>query len=164
MNVAHEFRLPDIGEGLTEAEIVRWLVPVGGSVEMDAALVEVETDKAVVEIPSPFAGAVLYHGAAEGITLQVGAILAVIGEVGETWSADGRQVVEAPPIVGTLHGDVEPFPPRGTVRALPVVRKFARELGIELESVSGTGPGGKITREDVIRSAESAPAPILPSG
>src|SRR5690606_27552653 len=63
--MAKEFRLPDIGEGLTEAEIVRWVVPVGGTVGVDETVVEVETDKAVVEIPSPFAGVVLHHGAAE---------------------------------------------------------------------------------------------------
>ena len=81
--VAKEFRLPDIGEGLTEAEIVRWLVPEGGRVEADQPVVEVETDKAVVEIPSPYAGIVLRHGGAEGETIRVGSVLVVIGEDGE---------------------------------------------------------------------------------
>ena len=67
--MANEFRLPDIGEGLTEAEIVRWMIPVGGVVKVDQPVVEVETDKAVVEIPSPYAGIVLHHGGAEGQTL-----------------------------------------------------------------------------------------------
>ena len=70
--MAKEFRLPDIGEGLTEAEIVRWLIPEGGAVKADQPVVEVETDKAVVEIPSPYGGVVLHHGGAEGQTLAVG--------------------------------------------------------------------------------------------
>src|SRR3990172_7780540 len=81
--VAKEFRLPDIGEGLTEAEIVRWLGAEGERIKADQPLVEVETDKAVVEIPSPYAGTVLRHGGAEGQTLEVGAVLVVIGELEE---------------------------------------------------------------------------------
>ena len=83
--MAYEFNLPDIGEGLTEADIVRWVVPVGGTVEVDQVLVEVETAKAVVEMPAPVAGVVLHHGAAEGETLDVGSILCVIGAAGEQW-------------------------------------------------------------------------------
>ncbi len=158
-----EFRLPDIGEGLTEAEIVRWLVPVGGTVEIDAPLVEVETDKAVVEIPSPFGGTVLAHGAEEGETILVGSMLAVIGSDTDA------------PIVGTLDTKEEALPSRadaippsappppapkepagsgGAVKALPVVRRLARELGVDLSGVTGTGADGKITREDVQRAAE----------
>ncbi len=87
--MAYEFRLPDIGEGLTEAEVVRWLVEVGSEVSLDQPLVEVETDKAVVEIPSPRKGVVLHHGAPVGAVLEVGAVLAVIGEPGETWGEGG---------------------------------------------------------------------------
>jgi pyruvate dehydrogenase E2 component (dihydrolipoamide acetyltransferase) len=153
--MAYEFRLPDIGEGLTEAEVVRWLLQPGEEVVVDAPLVEVETDKAVVEIPSPKGGVLLHQGAPEGSMVQVGEILAVIGEVGESWDGDGEA---APPIVGTLP------PPsgesrRGTtpVQALPVVRKRAAELGVDLAGVQGTGPGGRITREDV-EAARSGPA------
>jgi pyruvate dehydrogenase E2 component (dihydrolipoamide acetyltransferase) len=153
--MAYEFRLPDIGEGLTEAEVVRWLLQPGEEVVVDAPLVEVETDKAVVEIPSPKGGVLLHQGAPEGSMVQVGEILAVIGEVGESWEGDGEA---APPIVGTLP------PPsgesrRGTtpVQALPVVRKRAAELGVDLAGVQGTGPGGRITREDV-EAARSGPA------
>jgi pyruvate/2-oxoglutarate dehydrogenase complex dihydrolipoamide acyltransferase (E2) component len=166
-----EFRLPDIGEGLTEAEIVKWLVPVGGVVEVDAPLVEVETDKAVVEIPSPFGGTVLAHGAEEGATIQVGEVLAVIGD-----SSDMPNGKEAPPIVGTLDTASERLPtrsdstpharlpegrspgtgPRGSVKALPVVRKLARELGVDLAAVVGTGSDGTITRVDVRRAAGSS--------
>ncbi len=171
--MAREFVLPDIGEGLTEAEIVQWLVPVGGTVAGDGPLVEVETDKAVVEIPSPVQGVVLHHGAAEGEVLAVGAILAVIGEAGETWPADDEPVADpahgdAPaadaPLVGTLDEVAEDLTARqsvpaasgsGPVLALPLVRKLARERGVDLATVRGTGPGGRITRADVLAASES---------
>jgi pyruvate dehydrogenase E2 component (dihydrolipoamide acetyltransferase) len=176
--VAHEFRLPDIGEGLTEAEIVRWLVPEGERVEADQPVVEVETDKAVVEIPSPYAGVVIRHGAAEGATIKVGEILVVIGEEGEAAPAvEEPAAVEEPvetaaaPIVGTLEEEAEVLAPTpaappssaGGVKALPIVRKLAREHGIDLATVPGTGPGGRVTREDIeaaiaARGAAATPA------
>lgn len=168
--MAQEFRLPDIGEGLTEAEIVRWLVPVGGTVAADEPVVEVETDKAVVEIPSPYAGVLLHQGAAEGETLRVGDVLLVVGEEGETW---GEQTpAEAAPIVGTLDEEAEeldspaPATAEGTpkVQALPVVRKLARELGVDLSTVRGTGPRGRITREDVLAAAEPGGGEPGPTG
>jgi pyruvate dehydrogenase E2 component (dihydrolipoamide acetyltransferase) len=180
--VAREFRLPDIGEGLTEAEIVRWLVPEGEYVEQDQAIVELETDKAVVEIPSPYAGVVLRHGGSEGEVIEVGTVLVVIGEPGETAepdaiAADSEPVqsgdaasAEGPPaapaertttpIVGTISEEAEmlgaqaPISSHG-VKALPVVRKLARDLGVDLESLAGSGPGGRITREDVEAAAET---------
>ncbi len=189
--MALEFRLPDIGEGLTEAEIVRWLIEVGEWVAPDQPLVEVETDKAVVDIPAPRGGVVLHHGAKAGETLRVGAILAVIGEEGEYWSP--TEGSDAAPIVGTLaesaeqlparpeappgqaeevptpteepaSGPVEPAPaPPDRPHALPLVRKLAKELAVELTTLTGTGPGGRITREDVLgaaeRGAEEEPVP-----
>ncbi len=157
-----EFKLPDIGEGLTEADIVRWLIPVGGEVAVDQILVEVETAKAVVEMPSPVAGVVLHHGAAEGETLEVGAILAVIGAPGETWGGD--EPVQEPsdaPLVGTLSSDAEELAPRASstqttasrVQALPLVRKLAKAHDVDLATVVGTGPMGRITREDVLAAA-----------
>jgi pyruvate dehydrogenase E2 component (dihydrolipoamide acetyltransferase) len=159
--LAFEFKLPDIGEGLSEAEIVEWLVDVGQVVEVDQPLVQVETDKAVTDIPAPKAGVLLVQGAPAGSTVKVGEILAVIGQPGE--QAAERQTPA--PIVGTLQeaeevatGDVAP---RGGgtsgeegARALPLVRKLARELGVDLDSIRGTGPKGRITREDV----ENAPS------
>lgn len=192
--MAREFRLPDIGEGLTEAEVVRWLIPEGGYVEQDQPVVELETDKAVVEIPSPYAGVVLRHGGAEGETIAVGDVLVVIADPGETAApvevhpqAAPETVPEAPPspametpltattpIVGTITEEAEtlgaaqsPAPTSGDqgVKALPVVRKLARENGIDLTSVSGSGPGGRITREDVeavIAAGTKAPTPAEP--
>lgn len=169
--MAREFKLPDIGEGLTEAEVVRWLVAEGDRVEADQPLVEVETDKAVVEIPSPYAGTVLRHGGVEGETIAVGAVLAVIGEPGEdTEALEEPAAGLAPPIVGTLVeeaedlGRREPTADTGRVKALPIVRKLAREMGVDLESVDGTGPEGRVTRDDVLAAAQAGvgEAPISP--
>ncbi|MGF1618525.1 MAG: dihydrolipoamide acetyltransferase family protein [Acidimicrobiia bacterium] len=189
--MAQEFRLPDIGEGLTEAEIVRWLVEEGERVEADQPVVEVETDKAVVEIPSPYAGIVLKHGGAAGDVIEVGSVLLVVGEAGEVesvtpdtdtssepvteaapssgFAAADRPVPlsvsgDAAPIVGTLSEEAEVLASRGDssptgagdrVLALPVVRKLARDNGIDIAGVKGTGPGGRITREDVQAAIDS---------
>lgn len=176
--MAQEFRLPDIGEGLTEAEIVRWLVPEGGHVEADQPVVEVETDKAVVEIPSPYAGTVLRHGGAEGETISVGSVLVVIGEEAEATAGEPQPdpVVSEPvrsdsaaPIVGSLVEEAEKLPapigagatgPGAAVKALPVVRKLARDLGVEIDGIQGSGPEGRVTREDVMAAA---PAPAAAS-
>lgn len=166
--MAREFRLPDIGEGLTEAEIVRWLVAVGDTVEADQPIVEVETDKAVVEIPSPYAGVVLFHGGGEGDVIEVGEVLVTIGEPGEarTPSSGGPEPTvgdipdrapEPEPIVGTLSEETESLTPSSSpgsrlpssVKALPVVRKLARDNDIDLETIEGSGPGGRIMRQDV---------------
>jgi pyruvate/2-oxoglutarate dehydrogenase complex dihydrolipoamide acyltransferase (E2) component len=178
--VAREFRLPDIGEGLTEAEIVRWLVAEGEEVAADQPIVEVETDKAVVEIPSPYAGVVLSHGGAEGDVIAVGDVLVTIGEPGEapeplTTPAEEAVVREPEPIVGTLSEEAEVLtspseepgglPP--SLQALPLVRKLARDHGIDLDTVVGTGPGGRITRADVeaviSQTAGPEPAPAFTS-
>jgi pyruvate dehydrogenase E2 component (dihydrolipoamide acetyltransferase) len=162
--VAREFVLPDIGEGLTEAEIVRWLVPEGGRVEADQPVVEVETDKAVVEIPSPYAGTVLRHGGAEGETIRVGSVLVVIGEEGEVEAStpaapEPEPTHAAPPIVGSLNEEAEVLSPASqtaaggqatAIKALPIVRKLARDMGVDLGQVRGSGPEGRITREDVM--------------
>ena len=156
------FELPDIGDGLTEADIVQWHVPVGGTVDADQTLVDVETAKAVVEIPAPAGGTVLHHGANEGDTLAVGAVLAVIGRAGDTWRDRTRPVgsdgAEPAPEAGAgTSGGREPA--RDVpVKALPVVRKLAREHGVDLSSVRGTGPGGRITRDDVMAAVEGAAA------
>jgi len=178
--VAREFRLPDIGEGLTEAEIVSWLVAEGDLVESDQPIVEVETDKAVVEIPSPYAGVVLQHGGAEGEVLAVGAVLVVIGEANESAARTPisplveEPVVEQPqPIVGTLSEEAEIIEPPSEVviettqkvKALPIVRKMARDAGIDIQMIVGTGPDGRVTREDVeaVTSAMAPPDRVVPA-
>ncbi|MET0697078.1 MAG: dihydrolipoamide acetyltransferase family protein, partial [Acidimicrobiia bacterium] len=175
--MAREFLLPDIGEGLTEAEIVRWLVPEGGHVEADQPVVEVETDKAVVEIPSPYAGTVLRHGGVEGETIRVGSVLVVIGEEGEvatsTDSTSEREPTHtAPPLGGSLSEEAEVLSPVGSagagertkeVKALPIVRKLAREMEVDLGQVRGSGPEGRVTREDVLAAAPSATEAAAPN-
>ena len=154
--MAHEFLLPDIGEGLIEAVVIRWLVPVGGEVGLDRPLVELETDKAVVEVPAPRAGVVLHHGAAEGDTVTVGSLLAVIGEAGEPWEPTptgehlASDLVPPPPLVGTL----EEAGSGPAMAVLPAVRRLAADTGVDLSTVVGTGPGGRITRADVEAAGE----------
>jgi pyruvate dehydrogenase E2 component (dihydrolipoamide acetyltransferase) len=159
--MAHEFLLPDVGEGLTDVVIEEWLVAIGDEVGLDAPLVQVETDKAVVDIPSPVAGVLLFQGAAPGETLEVGQVLAVVGAAGEVYepgpSDSPAPVAEVAPIVGTL----PEAPAGGEKQALPAVRKLAAEMGVALGSVTGTGPHGRITREDIL-SAGSGPVDRIP--
>src|SRR5436305_10949737 len=124
--MAYELKLPDLGEGLTEGEVARWLVSEGQEVAEDDPLVEIQTDKTTVEIPSPAAGTVTRILVEEGKVVPVGTVLVVIG--GEP---DGDQPrAEAPP----------PTPPaEAKARATPLVRRVARELGVDLGSVEGTG-------------------------
>jgi pyruvate/2-oxoglutarate dehydrogenase complex dihydrolipoamide acyltransferase (E2) component len=154
--VAYEFRLPDLGEGLTEAEIARWLVVEGAAVDEDEPLVEVQTDKTTVEIPSPRAGTVLKILVEEGDVARVGAVIVVIGEAGEQLlrAVDGGRQAEPAnePLVAVVPAD-----PAAAVRATPAVRQLARELGVELVGLGGSGPGGRIVADDV-RAAATATA------
>jgi pyruvate dehydrogenase E2 component (dihydrolipoamide acetyltransferase) len=134
--VPYEFKLPDLGEGLTEGEVARWLVAEGDEVAEDAPLVEIQTDKTTVEIPSPAAGVVSRILVAEGDVVPVGTVLVVIG--GEP------QTPEPGPTPSNQVPDSS-----YRVQATPLVRKIAQELGVDLAAVSGTGPGGRITEEDV---------------
>jgi pyruvate dehydrogenase E2 component (dihydrolipoamide acetyltransferase) len=141
--VAYEFKLPDLGEGLTEGEIARWLVQEGQEVAEDDPLVEIQTDKTTVEIPSPAAGKVARIMVGEGEVVPVGTVLVVIGEVGAT---PGSEVAE---------------PSR--VRATPLIRRVAQELGVDLQTVAATGPQGRVTEEDV-RKAATVQGQSLDSG
>jgi pyruvate dehydrogenase E2 component (dihydrolipoyllysine-residue acetyltransferase) len=132
--MSYEFKLPDLGEGLTEGEVARWLVSEGDTVEEDQPLVEIQTDKTTVEIPSPAAGRVATIFVGEGEVVPVGTVLVVIG--------DGAAA------------DTEPSPsPPHRIQATPFVRRIAAELGVDLSAVTATGPDGRITEEDV-RGAE----------
>ena len=147
--MAYEFKLPDLGEGLTEGEIARWLVAEGQDVAEDDPLVEVQTDKTTVEIPSPAAGKVARILVEEGQVVPVGTVLVVIGEDGAAPAA----VQEEPPQAAAAATAVDDT----RARATPLVRRIARELGVDLGSVVGTGPQGRITEEDV-RGAGGSPA------
>jgi pyruvate/2-oxoglutarate dehydrogenase complex dihydrolipoamide acyltransferase (E2) component len=137
--VAYEFKLPDLGEGLTEGEIARWLVTEGQEIAEDDPLVEIQTDKTTVEIPSPAAGVVTQILVEEGAVVPVGTLLVVIGGDGIVAERDISQ--------GQAQGDV-----RKGGRATPLVKRVAKELGVDLATVTPTGPGGRITETDV-RSA-----------
>jgi pyruvate dehydrogenase E2 component (dihydrolipoyllysine-residue acetyltransferase) len=152
--VAYEFKLPDLGEGLTEGEIARWLVEEGQDIAEDAPLVEIATDKTTVEIPSPASGRVSRILVPEGDVVPVGTVLVVIGGDGSTGPVSVSDT-ETPP-----QRTVAPSPPAGErVRATPLVRKVAAELGVELGGITGTGPQGRITEEDV-RNASSGPVSV----
>ena len=158
--MAYEFKLPDLGEGLTEGEIARWLVAEGDDVAEDAPLVEVQTDKTTVEIPSPAAGKVARILVGEGETVAVGTVLVVIGEDGA--SPDDKEQPRADPAPQQQAASASPVSAPapavgGRVRATPLVRRLAAELGVDLEGMGGTGPQGRVTEDDVRRAA-AAPA------
>ena len=172
--MALEFRFPDVGEGIAEGEIVRWLVARGDQVRADQPLVEVETDKAVVEIPAPRAGTILRLPVAAGETIQVGEILAVIGDSGGI-DDERDSPPEAASVVGRLDARTMELPPepvaaesgngavaKERILAIPSVRKLARDLGVDLSRVTPTGPRGRIRREDVLREAPQSPESLQP--
>ena len=149
-----QFVLPDLGEGLEEAEIVNWHVNEGDHVVTDQPLVSVETDKAVVEVPSPSSGRILHLFGTKGDVVKVGAPLV---EFAESPEQDTGTIVgelgtsEQPPAAATLSG-----PAAGQkTQVFPAVRALARKLDVDLELVEATGPGGFITRADVERAAKT---------
>ena len=173
------FHLPDVGEGLTEAEIVQWRVAPGDAVAVNDVLVEIETAKSLVELPSPFAGTVGELLAPEGETVTVGApIITIAGAASAPDAAAGRSEHGEPATTsaegegavlvgyGTGAGATSrrkrPAERTETVRASvgvvakPPVRKLARDLGVTLADVSPSGPAGEVTRDDVVRHAEQA--------
>jgi pyruvate dehydrogenase E2 component (dihydrolipoamide acetyltransferase) len=210
-----EFAMPDLGEGLTESELVSWNVAVGDTVELNQVIAEVETAKALVQLPSPFAGTVSQLFVEPGTTVLVGSpIVAIEVEGGEGTDASGKPIAESapsgernsvlvgygPPVEGTgrptrraRSGGVVPAAPEKLVepaatekpaetqklvepvetpaatvkerpRSTPPVRKLAADLGIDLTTVTGTGPDGLITRDDIkaysqAPTASAAPAP-----
>jgi pyruvate dehydrogenase E2 component (dihydrolipoamide acetyltransferase) len=162
--VAYEFKLPDLGEGLTEGEIARWLVSEGQDVGEDDPLVEIQTDKTTVEIPSPAAGKVSRILVQEGETVPVGTVLVVIGADGaapadkEQPRAEEAPQKQAAETVADTSRDLTPGhgPAGGRARATPLVRRVAKELGVDLETLTGSGPGGRITEEDVQAAASSS--------
>lgn len=155
------FAMPDLGEGLEEGEIVAWLVAPGETVSLNQPLVEVETAKATVEIPSPFAGVVSTLHGAPGEAIQVGAPLVTFDGADH---AEPANTPEPPASRTTADADRprEPAPGSGA-RATPPVRRLAKELGVDLAAVSATGSQGRITAEDV-RSAAGGVSDPASSG
>jgi 2-oxoisovalerate dehydrogenase E2 component (dihydrolipoyl transacylase) len=189
MSELKEFRLPDVGEGLTEADIVSWHVKPGDTVKDGQIIVEIETAKAIVELPSPYNGTVTRLLVQEGQTVDVGApIISVDLSGGPAPAAESAQAEEAAEELAATEMVPEPKPerqpvlvgygvkeasttrrPRRTTTApspapterrnltKPPVRKLAKDLGVSLESLTGTGPAGSITRDDVHKAATGSP-------
>ncbi len=162
--MAREFKLPDLGEGIHEGEIVEIFVKPGDAVKEGDPLLEVETDKAVTAIPSPFTGTVHAVTIKPGDTVRVGDILVVFdGAAEDTTSGekavDGQETA-APPVTAaqtSVPPGKRPHPP---VPASPATRRLARELGVDLLAVAPTGPEGLVTAEDVRRHANQGPAAV----
>jgi len=163
-----ELKLPDVGEGIAEGEVVRWLVAEGAEVKEDDPLVEILTDKANIEIPSPVTGTVVKILAPPGQVVKVGELLVLI-EPAAGQAAATHHVAAAPDRPTSVpRGSTEPgrgSPPEGTggegvgVLATPVVRKLAKDLGVNLGDVPATGSGGRVTEDDVRRAAEGKERP-----
>jgi pyruvate dehydrogenase E2 component (dihydrolipoamide acetyltransferase) len=149
------FVLPDLGEGTTEGEVRKWVVKEGDAIEEHQTVLEVETDKAVVEVPSPRKGKVLKINKEVGDIVKVGEVLMTIAEAGEEAqekpTPEEKQKTEERPksvsVVGVLPEEEE------EVLATPAVRAMAKELGVKLDTVRGSGPGGSITREDLMKAS-----------
>jgi pyruvate dehydrogenase E2 component (dihydrolipoamide acetyltransferase) len=168
--MAFDFYMPDIGEGVVEGEIVAWKVKVGDTVKLDQPIVEVMTDKATVELPSPRAGTITKINYADGAICPVGKVLVVIDDGGATVAAPAPKAHGAPaaaptaaPRSGNGHGHaiqvVDASVARARTLATPATRRLARELGLELGRVPATGKHGRVTTEDVKRASAHGGAP-----
>lgn len=177
-----EVKLPDIGEGVTEGEMVKWLVQVGDQVEADQPVAEVMTDKATVEVPSPIAGQVTELKVQEGDIVPIESTLLTLESSGATTRAvapeppagasvssqpsvamEARSIsatpspMEAGPSISS--GGLEVYPPAADVRVLatPATRRLAREMNVDINRISGTGLSGRVTREDVVQASTAEP-------
>ncbi len=162
----YEFKLPDLGEGIHEGEILQWHVQANDKIEEDDALVEIETDKAAVTIPSPKGGKVVSVTGSVGDTVDVGQVIAVIddGSGAPSEEIEQPELASTPPRpAGAEPDEAAPTPPgpRRPVPAAPATRRLARELGIDINSVAATGPAGRVTPEDVRAAAESRQLPSV---
>jgi pyruvate dehydrogenase E2 component (dihydrolipoyllysine-residue acetyltransferase) len=147
-----EFKFPDVGEGIAEGEIVRWLVKEGDAVKEDQDLLEVETDKALLTLNSPYTGKVTKLHCKEGDIIKVGEVLTTVDAVGKEATVLEAEQKDSGTVVGTL-SDNEVVEVVHPVQATPAVRLLAKQTGIDLASVKGTGPGGRITKEDVEKAS-----------
>ena len=159
--VQYEFKLPDIGEGVAEGEILKWLVKEGEAVKEDQSLVEVMTDKVNVQIPSPKDGTIAKILVKEGEVVKVGRPILVIEFVGTAPAPAEQQrpqPVQAAPAAQVLQSPV----PQDRVLAAPATRRLARELGVDITRVKGSGPGGRVTDDD-LRAGSPAAATAAPA-
>jgi pyruvate dehydrogenase E2 component (dihydrolipoamide acetyltransferase) len=160
-----EFKLPDLGEGIHEGEILKWHVEPGQSIKENEPLVDVETDKAAVNIPSPRSGTISALNAKVGDIVNVGDVLAVIDDgSGETAAAapEARPKEKKPDeakTVAPVQAVSAPGMAAGPVAAAPATRRLARELGVNINLIKGAGPAGRVTPEDVRNFASVKQAP-----
>ncbi len=169
-----DFKLPDLGEGVHEGQIVRLLVKAGETIREDEPLMEVETDKASVEIPSPFSGTVAKWHVEEGQLVHVGDVMVTVGDgavaAPPTPSGLKREVpiarpAASPTMAGTNGGVAIAAQANRRAPASPAVRKLARKHNLDIETIQGSGPNGRITRADVEAVASgAAPAAASPAG
>ncbi len=173
----NEFILPDLGEGVHEAELIKWRVAVGDAVAEHDILAEMETDKALVEVPSPRAGVIKALHGEEGQILKVGDVLveyegdaeepATASQPRARGSAEAAKAIEAEPqredagtVVGQVGGALEGISAAdGKALATPAVRRLARDLGVDINTVRGSGIGGRVTEKDVRAALQGGPAP-----
>jgi pyruvate dehydrogenase E2 component (dihydrolipoamide acetyltransferase) len=167
--LAYEFKLPDLGEGITSGEIKKWHVRKGQKVEEDETIAEVETDKAVVELPSPVTGIVEDIKAPEGGKVDVGKVIVVIREEGAPEAPKPAQPKAEEKAQEARKPEV-PAPPAEAKKvpalATPATRMLAKQLGVNIDTVKGTGPMGRITDEDVRNAAQkpiAKPAEVPPA-
>jgi 2-oxoglutarate dehydrogenase complex dihydrolipoamide succinyltransferase (E2) component len=153
-----EFKLPDLGEGITEGEVLKWMAKEGDQIKEDQPLVEVMTDKVNVQIPSPRSGKVAKILVKEGDIAKVGQTIIVIddGTTGAGPSAPGPAVPSVPQAQPAAAPSAQPAAPGQGVLAAPATRRLARELGVEIGMVRGSGPQGRITDDDVKRFASAS--------
>src|SRR6266851_6412028 len=171
-----EFKLPDLGEGMHEAEVVQWLIKPGDTIKLDQTMVKVETDKAVVEIPSPVAGRVTEIRVQDGQIAKVGDTLVVFESStssnggGSTSSQNSASTLAVSKPVSGPSPAAQTQATKQRVLAAPAVRKLAFELGIDLEQLTPSNPNGRVSIEDVRsyaeqdRASSKLPASLVPVG
>jgi pyruvate dehydrogenase E2 component (dihydrolipoamide acetyltransferase) len=170
--MTYEFKFPDVGQGITEGEVVKWLVKLGDTVKEDQVLAEIETDKAVVEAPSPKAGIIIMrHKSNEGEKINVGDVIVVIGKKGEKY-VPGQQTKsiaiakdikrDTAAVVGSLPSSAKDL--TTGIFVMPAVRKLATELKVDISKLKGTGPNGRITEDDVKKIGGQSTSPSKPQG
>ncbi len=162
--------LPDIGEGVTEGEMVKWLVSVGDSVDVDQPVAEVMTDKATVEVPSPIAGTVAELVVNEGDIVPIETVMLKVDSSGSSSSKPAETKTEAAPtpsapapqaaapVAMATSTNIQPPVADSKVLATPSTRRLARELNVDINSVSGSGLAGRVTRDDVLALSKGAGA------
>jgi pyruvate dehydrogenase E2 component (dihydrolipoamide acetyltransferase) len=164
----YEWKLPDVGEGIHEAEIVKWLVEPGAAVVVDQPILEIQTDKATVDIPCPVAGRVRALKADEGDLVAVGTVVIEFDTEGGAAPGPGHLPADEagppPPAPAPSTSSRGPRSPERRALATPAVRKLARELGVDIQSVAGSGESGRVLADDVRMAAHKpAPPPVAPS-